>query len=33
VLVVGDITVGKTTALRKLAKRPQVGKIVPTVAI
>jgi GTPase SAR1 family protein len=33
VLVVGDATVGKTTALRKLAHRPRVSKVVPTVAL
>ncbi len=33
VLVVGDITVGKTTAIRRLAQRPTINKIVPTVAI
>jgi hypothetical protein len=29
----GDITVGKTTALRRIAHRPSVGRVVPTVAV
>lgn len=33
VIVVGDATVGKTTALRRLAQRPAVTKAVPTVAL
>lgn len=29
----GDITVGKTTTLRRLAQRPSLPKMIPTVAI